>query len=113
MKEINIELIKLPCPFLINNLCSIEKNRPMDCRLYPLDYCLYKNKPITITSISCPVLEKIPKAEIKRISRLMLNVLNKLPKQWVESAVLFGPCGNCKKLDCELKEKNGFNDKDW
>ncbi len=108
-----IELIKQPCPFLFRGLCSIEKNRPFDCRLFPLDYCLYKNKLRVITSKSCPNLKNISKNQIERNSRLILNVLNKLPKKWIKSAVLFGPCGNCDKVNCKLRQEGGYNDQDW
>jgi len=108
-----IELIKQPCPFLKKGRCSIEKNRPLDCRFYPFDYCLFNNELIVITSKSCDALKDISENQNKKIQKALLGILHKLPKKWLESAVLFGPCGNCdKKTDCRLALMQGYNDKD-
>lgn len=109
-----VELIKLPCPFLKEGLCSIEENRPFDCRIYPFDYCLSESKIIAISSGSCPSLKNIGENEDKWIRKEILNVLKKVPLEWVKSAVLFGPCGNCEmKGICDLNKTRGYNDKEW
>ena len=110
----SVEIIEQPCPFLKNGLCSIEGDRPLDCRLYPFDYCVFNDQIIVITSKSCPETENISVNEKRRVEKKLLGLLEKMPRGWLMSSVLFGPCGSCgKKATCELERAKGFNDKDW
>lgn len=57
-----------PCIFAKNNRCIIYKNRPFDCRIYPLDIQKIKNSYYWIIYTTCPqykkFIEKIKKHNI-------------------------------------------------
>jgi len=109
-----VELVKLPCPFLKNEMCSIEKNRPLDCRFFPFDYCIFNEEIVVITSNSCPATGGISETETKRIKNGILNIMHKVSKKWLKVSRLFGPCGNCnKKQECKRTHVDGYNIKDW
>ncbi len=113
---INYYYIKFPCPFLKNNKCSIREFRPFDCRTFPLDFCMFNNKIFTIVSSKrCPVIKMIKKQDIQKISKLIINVISKVDKKWVEAARIVGSCGNCKyKNICNIyNQRSCIFDKGW
>ena len=108
IKGRTVEIIKQPCPFLKKGRCSIEENRPLDCRLFPFDYCIFRGETVVILSQSCPVSADIGNDD--RIRKDILDVFRDVPRDWIGSSVLFGSCCDCgHKKRCALASVGGFN----
>lgn len=110
-KKINglkFHYIKQPCPFLKNNLCTIRQYRPIDCRMFPFDYCIFKNKIITfISDEDCPIVKRISKQDIKKFSRKIINILSQVDKKFVKTMTRVGSCGNCQyKKVCNQSQED-------
>jgi Fe-S-cluster containining protein len=107
-----IDLIQQPCPFLEDGLCSIEENRPFDCRSFPIDYCIFEDEIVTFTSKNCPTLNKMSKRDVEKISKHIIDTISQLDKKWIIAANKCGPCGNCEyRNDCNAEPV--FYDENW
>lgn len=61
-KEMNGYYIipKDPCPYLENNRCSIQKIKPLHCRIFPI-YLKWDGKPRLAITTECPAVPKLGK----------------------------------------------------
>ena len=65
-----------PCIHVKNNRCQIYKNRPFDCRIYPLDIQKIKNKYYWIIYTTCPQYKKfIEKIKKHHIIKFLNNII--------------------------------------
>jgi len=72
------------CSFFKKPYCSIYKNRPTDCKAYPITIDLINNKPIFVIDLKCPAVKKgiIDKKFINNTIKLWKE--NWPNKSWLE-----------------------------
>ncbi len=110
-----IEYISQPCPFHVGERCVLGEVRPLDCRLYPFDWCINGNRVEIFFSRDCQAA-KLEQSQRKEMQKYIRKLLTGFSREWLRAASLFGPCGLCGKRDtrnCELWEPDGYNMEEW
>jgi len=110
-----IELLKQPCHFHKGGGCILGDMRPLDCRIYPFDWCMNRGKKEIFFSRDCNAA-KIDQVKIKELKATINNLLTNFSNKWLKAASLFGPCGLCGQRgakNCELWPPKGYNMQEW
>lgn len=90
-------LEKIPiCRFYKNKKCQIHKNKPFDCRLYPLKLIFENGKPVWVISLGCKYVSKLNKIQMDNLIRTIKIRLNKIPSKILEEYISL--MGNIHKI---------------
>lgn len=78
---------KIPiCIFYKNNRCLIQKNKPLDCRLFPIKIKFINRKPILGLSLGCNYISSLNKEKRLKLEKRIVKFFNenkKLMKEYV------------------------------
>jgi len=73
---------KIPlCRFYKARRCTIQKNKPLDCRLYPLKIKFYGNKAVIGVSLGCKYISNLSNKEKEKLYLDLQNKIQKMPKK--------------------------------
>jgi len=79
-----------PCPFLKNNLCTIESIKPLDCRAYPVGLFKKDNKIKAGISQKCPFKDIITKKYLSQAEKLFDSLTDEQKKDLTELNEFYG-----------------------
>lgn len=74
-------LNKIPlCRFYFSRRCAIQKDKPLDCRLYPIKIKFYKDTPIIGISLGCKYVHLMNKTQKNKLYQEINKKIKTLPK---------------------------------
>jgi len=80
-KEGKLILNKIPrCRFYGKKKCLIQKNKPLDCKLFPIKVKFYKNFCILGLSLGCKYVSNLNEKEKKETYKRVIQFIKKMPK---------------------------------
>ena len=73
------------CLFYKKGECLIHKERPLDCRLYPIKVKFKQNKLIIGLSLGCKYISSLTEEEKEQLCRKVINFFGKVPSIIINS----------------------------
>lgn len=71
------------CIFYKIRSCSIYKNRPLDCRLFPIKIKFGKEKSYLGLSLGCRYISSLSQTQKNRICKNIIKFLKKVPRETI------------------------------
>jgi Fe-S-cluster containining protein len=88
-KNRRIVFEKIPvCRFYKYKRCEIQKNKPLDCRLYPLKLIFEDDKPIWVISLGCKYISSLNEHQMEDLVKKTKIKLEKTPKKVLDEYIL-------------------------
>ena len=82
------------CPFLKNNLCTVQDRKPLECKFWPV-YPVFKGNKRRFMVLDCPLTTHLSKADIRRL-KLQAK---KLPKEIAVDSITDVPPALTRRLN--------------
>jgi Fe-S-cluster containining protein len=107
-----LAFLKMPCPFLRSEGCSIYEERPIKCRLYPIvEYCFKKSSDEAVTydiyylldKTNCIGLQGNAEWTVETWKKIHgIDILDELHKEWFEILFLANISGECDQAQIRI-----------
>jgi len=75
------------CIFYRDEKCTIHKNRPLDCRLYPIKIKFKDDKGIIGVSLGCKYILSLSEKEKNKLYKRVINFFKEAPKETIKEYV--------------------------
>jgi Fe-S-cluster containining protein len=67
------------CPFLENNLCSVQSVKPLVCKIWPV-FPIFRGNKRKLIILECPLTKRLSKKDVKKLKILAKRVSRELYK---------------------------------
>ncbi|MBD3225444.1 MAG: hypothetical protein GF313_11975 [Caldithrix sp.] len=89
---VRVDKLKPPCRLREAGLCTIYKNRPLVCRMYPVGLVTDKDDVVVALHQDCGYARRLNKSDKQLFFQRVLGILRRTPKallrEWLESYLL-------------------------
>jgi len=85
--EILINKPKPPCVLKKENLCSLYKNRPLVCRMYPVGFAVVNDEISIVLHSDCNFSRCMSKAEKNVFFQKVIEILRRIPANFFDEIV--------------------------